>query len=834
MSDRMDSKKGNISAILDRPADRRSFLKWTASVGAALSVARQGLGPGGLRLKAAEASPAPREEIKVTSCSHDCGGRCVLVCHLKDGIVTRISTDDGSLLDTYGLDTPEVPQIRACLRGRSYRKRLYSPYRLKYPMKRIGERGEGKFKRISWDEAYDTIAKEMVRVKETHGPASILDMCFAGDTVSLLSELYPFLPWALVRRFLDCFGCAVHFWDTMCFEGAIFAANYTVGDLLDGCEADNFLHSKLILMWGFNPTHSIHGTNTPWYLKLAKEKGCKFVSIDPRYTDSAAAYDAWWIPIRPGTDVAMMLGMAYVMIDEDLCDKEFLDKYTLGFDEEHMPKGSPPNGSFKSYVLGLSDGVKKTPRWAEAITGVPANDIAKLARMYATIKPSALIHCWGPGRQPWGEQFHRGGYTLAAMTGNFGKLGTHVGGIGGALPITAAIFPPTKPPVKTTIKESKWADAVLLGEKAPSDFIGNFGDAPPPNIKMIYGAGHNFMQQTMNIPKNIEALKKIEFFVFHEQMMNFTAKFADILLPVATHFEAEDGAAIWVRGRYIIHRDKIIEPMFESKRDLEILTDLAERLGFRERFNPKSRQEWIRDWVDGLSRQFEAPIDHDEFIKKGLYKFRYSTPVVAFKDEIEDPDENPFATPSGKIEIYSQEMAEMDWKQSKYGSPIPPIPTYVEGWDNINDPKKKYPLKAITPKIRFRTHSIYYENPWLRETYIQHMMIHPEDAKPRGLESGDVAKVYNDRGTILTPVYVTDRIVRGVVSIPQGAWCDLGEDGVDRAGCANMLTEDRDSPSGAWPLNAPHVEVRKTDQSYRPGWDMEKGSRATLGKAPVE
>ena len=192
MSDRMDSKKGNLSAILDRPADRRSFLKWTASVGVGLSVARQGLGPGGLRLKAAAASPVPHEEIKVTSCSHDCGGRCVLVCHLKDGIVTRISTDDGSLLDAYGLDTPEVPQIRACLRGRSYRKRLYSPYRLKYPMKRIGERGEGKFKRISWDEAYDTIAKEMVRVKEAHGPASILDMCFAGDTVSLLSELYPF------------------------------------------------------------------------------------------------------------------------------------------------------------------------------------------------------------------------------------------------------------------------------------------------------------------------------------------------------------------------------------------------------------------------------------------------------------------------------------------------------------------------------------------------------------------------------------------------------------------------------------------------------------------
>jgi len=818
--------------MFKRPLDRRTFLKGSASLGAALGLAQQGLGIGGLlRAGPAEAGPAVKKEVKVTSCSHDCGGRCVLVAHLEDGIVTRISTDDGSLLDTYGLDTPEVPQIRACLRGRSYRKRLYSPYRLKYPMKRIGERGEGKFKRITWDEAYDTIAKEMVRVKETHGPASILDMCFAGDTVSLLSELYPFLPWALVRRFLDCFGCAVHFWDTMCFEGAIFAANYTVGDLLDGCEADNFIHSRLIILWGFNPAHSIHGTNTPWYLKLAKEQGCKFVSIDPRYTDSAAAYDAWWIPIRPGTDVAMMLAMAYVMIDEDLCDKNFLEAYTLGFDEEHMPKNAPPGASFKSYVLGVSDGVPKTPRWAASVTGVPANDIAKLARMYAKTHPTALIHCWGPGRQPWGEQFHRAGYTLAAMTGNFGKLGSHVGGIGGALPITAAIFPPTKPPVKTTIKESKWADAVLLGDKAPSQLIGNFGDAPPPNIKMIYGAGHNFMQQTSNIKKNIEAINKVEFFVFHEQMMNFTAKYADILLPVATHFEAEDGAAIWVRGRYIIHRAKVMEPMFESKRDLEILTDLSERLGIREQFNPKkTREAWIREWIRQLSRQFQVDIRYDDFVQKGLYKFRYDTPIYAFKDEIEDPENNPFATPSGKIEIYSQEMAEMDWKNSKYGSPIPPLPTYMEGWDNINSASDKHPLKAITPKIRFRTHSIYYENPWLRETYVQHMMMNPTDAEPRGLRSGDTTRVFNDRGCIVIPVYVTDRVVPGVVSIPQGAWCDLDENGIDRAGSANLLTEDRASPSGAWPLNAPMVQAEKTDLEYRPGWDMEAASRATLKK----
>jgi anaerobic dimethyl sulfoxide reductase subunit A len=605
-----------------------------------------------------------------------------------------------------------------------------------------------------------------------------------------------------------------------------------VGDLLDGCEADNFLHSRLVLLWGFNPTHTIHGTNTPWYLKLAKEKGCRFVSVDPRFTDSAAAYQAWWIPIRPGTDVAMMLAMAFVMIEENLYDKAFVEKYTLGFDEEHMPKGASPNGSFRSYVLGLSDGVQKTPQWAERVTGVPSGDIVKLARLYATTRPAALIHGWGPGRQPWGEQFHRAGYTLAAMTGNFGRLGAHVGGIGGALPITAGIFPPTKPPVKTTIKESKWADAVLLGDRAPSDLIGNFGDAPPPNIKMIYAAGHNFMQQTVNIRKNMEAIQKVEFFVCHEQFMNFTARFADILLPIATHFEAEDGAAIWVRGRYIIHRSKILEPMFESKRDLEILTELSSRLGFQEKFNPKSREEWIREWVGQISRQFEVPIDYEEFRKRGIYKFRYESPIYAFKDEIEDPENHPFATPSGKIEIFSQELAGMNWKNSKYGSPIPPLPSFVDDREDRKD-RKKYPLKAITPKIRFRTHSIYYENPWLRETYVHHMMMNPRDAEPRGLRNGDAARAYNDMGSIVIPVYVTERVMPGVVSIPQGTWADLDPAGIDHAGSANMLTEDRPSPSGAWPFNGPLVQVEKTNLEYRPGWEMERASRATLG-SPIE
>lgn len=806
-----------------RPIDRRCFLKLSAGTLGILAL------PGGLVSCARGRVGAQGEGLErtvVTSCAHDCGGRCVLVAHLHNGTIARISTDDGSLADTYGVDRPDLPQIRACLRGRSYRNRVYSPHRLKYPMRRIGKRGEGRFVRISWEEAYDRIASEMVRIKEKYGPAAILNMAMAGDTVSLLNELYPFLPWSLPRRFLDLFGSAVHWWDTPCFEGLVFAAGHTLGDLLDGSEADNFLYSKLVVLWGHNPAYTIFGTNTPWYLKLAKERGARFVAVDPIYTDSAAAYGAEWIPIRPATDTAMVLAMIYVIATEGLYDKAFVDRYTLGFDEEHLPKGAPPGSSFKSYLLGLRDGVPKTPQWAESITGVPAARIASFAREFARTKPVALFHGWGPGRVPHGEQFHRAAYTLAVITGNIGVLGAHAAGVGGAFPGTAAIFPPTRPPVKTTVRLSKWADAVLLGEKASPQLIGNFADAPPPNIKMIYVTGFNFLQQTPNIRKNVEAIQKVEFVVCHEQFMNFTGKFADILLPVATHLEADDAATAWTRGHYLIYRHKVIDPLYESRRDLEIFTDLAERLGFKEKFNNHTREEWIKMWVEQVSAQFGVKIDYEDFKRKGVYKFHLPEPAYAWKDQIADPEKHPFPTPSGKVEIYSQQMAEYDWKKTKYGAPIPPIPTYIPPEEGPGTAiAKKYPLQAVTPHWRHRTHSTWDNVPWLRETYTQHVLMSSADARRRGIRTGDVVKVHNDRGATVLPAVVSERIMPGVVAIFEGAWCDLDADGVDHAGSANMLTPDWASPSGAYFLNGFRVEVEKTDLEYRPGWDKESAQR---------
>ncbi|MEE8472093.1 MAG: molybdopterin-dependent oxidoreductase, partial [Dehalococcoidia bacterium] len=293
------------------------------------------------------------EEVVMTTCSSHCGGTCILKVHVRDGAITRIETDDGG-----------DPQFRACLRGRAYRQRVYAPDRLKYPMKRTGERGKGQFQRITWDEALDTVARELIRVKEAYGNGAIFFKGSGGDLAVIHGQ-------GAIGRLLGMFGGFTSNWGYYSHEGGVFAELATYGTLFTRNTRDNYLDSKLIILWGWNPVDSISDTNTSWYLAQARERGARFVSIDPRYTSSTAAFAHQWISIIPGTDAAMMMAMAFVMITEDLHDKSFLDTYTVGFQK------------FKDYVLGEEDRVPKTPEWAEAICGVPAQTIAELAREYA-------------------------------------------------------------------------------------------------------------------------------------------------------------------------------------------------------------------------------------------------------------------------------------------------------------------------------------------------------------------------------------------------------------------------------------------------------------------
>lgn len=821
--------------------DRRTFLKTSAAGSAAIAA-------GGLvhtkEAKAFAYEPYPRDndlETVVTSCAHNCGSRHMLVAHKKGDVIVRLSTDDGRYQKDgeFGKDTFEEPQLRACLRGRSYRARLYSQERLLYPMIRTGARGEGKFKRASWNEALDHVAGKMVELKEKYGPTALLDQSYAGASYGVLHKSDQVE--GLLGRFLGMFGCRTSSWSIPSYEGTKFSSRITFGTIQDGNEDDAFAHSKLIIMWGWNPAYTFHGGNTFYYMRMAKQKGCKFVLVDPQYTDSAAAYDAWWIPIRPNTDAAMMAGMAHHIFANNWQDQEFINKFVQGMDAGTMPEWANGHENFKDYILGKYDNTPKTPEWAAQFCGVSADDIKKLAEMYATTKPAALKASWAPGRNAYGEQYNRMAAALQAMTGNIGKLGGCAEGIGKGWHSESVAYPYDEYAnvFYESIKSDRWAHCVLNYPNVKREEIGLWpgglaGDGVIPNIRGIFWQGSDWFNQLTNINKEIQAIKKLDFIVCNDSTITPSGLWADVLFPIATHFERHDVALPWYKGHYYIHRPKVIQPMGESKTDFQIYTELAYRLGgeqFGKKYNPRATRDYfqhdddvdeayLRAWWEGVQHHQNVKMSWEDFKKHGVYKFILERPHVAFQDNVEKGVK--WETPSGKIEVFSTTLAQYDdWTKTAYGYEIPAIPKWIEPWESLNatDKMAKHPYHLISPHPRWRTHSIFNNIGWLRETYEQEVTINASDAKKLGIKTGDVVEVFNDRGRTVVPAYVTERCMPGVMVLHEGAWMDLDENGVDRAGNPDFLTLDEPSPAGAFAYNTVLVNVQKTDLEHKPGWD---------------
>ncbi len=730
--------------------------------------------------------PQGEEEIIRTTSAFDCGGRCPLRLHVRDRVITRVEGDDSK----------ESEQLRACLRCRAYRSFVHHPDRLKYPMKRAGAKGEGKFERISWDEALDTIAEKLGHVKETFGNAGIFLVSGGGYLGALHSG-----PRAMAKV-LSMFGGFTTHYGNVSSEGPVWAVMTQYGSVMVGHSREDFLNSRLIILWGWDPARMISGTNTMYHLIKAREAGVKIIAVDPRYHNSAATLADQWIPIRPGTDTAMMVSMAYVMIKENLHDREFLDKYTIGFDR------------FKGYVMGGEDGIEKTPAWAEEITGVSSTTIEKLAREYAMTKPAALMDCQGPARSAMGEQYNRCAMTLCAMTGNVGRRGgSAAGGLMG-IPVghmfRSSGIPGVKNPVEAgapsirgtldlnlrlvrRIHTNKIFDAILKGK------AGGY----PADIKLAWFVSNNFLNQLGNTNKSAGALKALEFLVVSELFMTSTAKFADILLPVTSPAERNDLTRPWPSGPYFTFINKAIEPLYECKSDLEIAGELAKKLGFDD-FNTLTEEQWLRAFVEKNPETAEHIKDFEKFRREGIHRVELSEPIIAFKEQIEDLENNPFTTPSGKIEIFSQRAADLN-------NPLcPPVPKYVRSWEDRNDPlREKYPLQFISPHPKNRVHSSLFKVGWLREVEPHRAWINPVDAGPREIEDGDTIYVFNDRGKLAITAWVTERIIPGVISIFQGTWYDPDVEGVDRGGCVNVLTNDAYSEGGASALNTVLVQVSK-------------------------
>jgi anaerobic dimethyl sulfoxide reductase subunit A len=293
-------------------------------------------------------------------------------------------------------------------------------------------------------------------------------------------------------------------------------------------------------------------------------------------------------------------------------------------------------------------------------------------------------------------------------------------------------------------------------------------------------------------------LHKLEFIIVHEQFMTPTARFADIVLPVSSFYERNDVTAGYGLPPFYGYMHKVIEPLYESKSHFEIATELAARLGIFDH-RKMTEDEWLREIIKGS----HVP-DYDAFRNRGFYKVELPQPHIAFKEEVEDPTNHPFPTPSGKIEIYSQQLADMNHPE------LPPIPKYIETWESRNDPlSNKYPLQLITTHFKRRAHTQFENIPWLKELLTQAILINSADAKARNINDGDIVQVFNDRGKLIIPAKVTERIMTGVIDIPEGAWFSPNQWGVDRGGSANVLTKDEPSPGGALTTNTCLVQVEK-------------------------
>src|SRR5262249_48798635 len=545
----------------------------------------------------------------------------------------------------------------------------------------------------------------------------------------------------------------------------------------------DYVNSRLILMWGWSPGDGTFGTGTLQYLKWAKKHGVRIVCVDPRRTRSSWELADEHVFIRPSTDAAALIAMAYVITSEGLQDQAFLDRHVLGFDELHLPPGAPPGASYRSYLMGDADGVRKTPEWASHITGVPAETIRRLAIEFATAKPAA-IHCgYAPGRTIHGEQFHRAAYALAAMTGNVGVSGGNSGTSNGAtgrygirsLPVGAN-------PAGARVASPLRADPLERGRAGGS----------PADIKMIYSAAGDLFNQLPNVGKIVQAAQRLEFMVVHDHFMTPTARYADIVLPATTFWERNDVHTPWAgAGHYAIFMKQAVEPMGECRNDFDICTELARRLEITG-YNDKTEDEWLRELTAGVIDDF------DTFRERGLARLPAPDDAIAFAREIRDPERDPFTTPSGKIEIYSMSLAA---KPDPYGlGAIPPIPTWIE--DEVD---ARYPLRMVTPKSRARTHSIHGNQPILSRADSDDVWINTADAAARGIADGQLVRIFNARGTTRLPARVTDRIAPGVVSIKEGAWFTPDGSGADTRGCANVLTADRTSPAGAAPFNSSFV-----------------------------
>ena len=761
----------------------------------------------------------------------------------------------------------------------AYKKRVYSPNRIEYPLQRVdfdpgGERhpenrGKSKFKRITWDEATDIIAGEIKRIVEKYGPYAILAQVGnhgEGKTVHAAH--------GCMTRLLHLLGgYTLQITNADSWEGFFWGAKHMWGMAPVGrghmtpqtnLFKDVSENTEMILFWGCDPETTPWGFNGQLASRLHfwfTELGIKSIYICPDLNYGAAVHADKWIPVLPNTDAALHLAISYVWMTEGIYYKEYIATHAYGFDK------------FENYVLGKEDGIPKTPGWASPLCGVPEWTIKALARQWASMVTS-IEHNYGGSyiRASYAHEPGRLEVCNLAMQG-LGKPGANQvnGAAAMCAPSNGSCLPPpiVMPSVRAAYREliekrdsgkdpylwkTHVARAILsppfswygTGQIAPTEDQFVRGEYPMKGcseIHMLWSDSPCWTTCWNGGNEMIEAYRspKVEFHLVQHPWMEDDCLFADIILPSNTKLEENDIMTDTVSGQFatIFLEGQCIEPIGESMSDYEVVGEIAKKLGLYEEYTGgKTVEEWIR--VGYETSGVQDMVSWQELNQKGYYVVPtdpgWKKQKPGLIDFYEDPEGNPLTTPTGKLEFYATALAEHFPDDVER----PPVPHWIPFGDShgeslLHPRAKQYPLLIVSNHPRWRMHAEHDDISWLREIptckvkgpdgYLyEPLWINPEDAVSRGIENGDIVKIYNERGAVLGGAYVTERIMPGAVYQDHGARLDpiiLGE--LDRGGANNLICPtNTTSRNCAGEVTSGYlVEVEKVSMSQMDEWQKQ-------------
>lgn len=658
-------------------------------------------------------------------CPHDCPDTCSMIVTVKDGVAVKLRGD------------PEHPFTDGflCQKVNRYLERVYHPDRLKHPLARTGPKGSGQFRRISWDEAIATIAAKFREIAQSKdGPQAILPYSYCGTMGKLQCSSFD-------RRFFHRLGASL-LDRTICATAGAAGCDITLGTRAV-IDPDSVIHSRYIINWGSNT--AVTNMHLWTIMHRARKAGAKIVTIDPYQCKTAQKSD-WWIPIRPGTDAALALGIMHILWRDGLQDDDYLTKYCLGGEE------------LRQRALEEYD-----PDRVAHITGIPAADIEKLAHEYGTVRP-ALI------RVNYGMQRHRGGgmavraiTCLPAIIGSWREVG------GGALLSTSKLYPFNTnalerpdliPPGTRTINMTQLAEALL-------------GELPGPPVRAMYVYNSNPAAICPDQSRVLKGLLREDLFtVVHDQFQTDTADYADIVLPATTqleHFDIHNSYG----HMYVQTNEPAIAPLHEAKSNTAVFRLLAKAMNFEpEVFQISDEQVAEESLQTNGHVKYPPP---QAFVGITLDRLKREGPVRLNLPENYMPfAEGNFGTPSGKCELYSPALA----KEGR--DPLPNYTPPLEDPQTRPDLAAKYPLQMLSPPVPEFLNSTFVNIDSLREQAREPTLeIHPIDASARNIKDGEWVRIFNDRGTFKARAIVAETVKRGVVVSQSVWWNRYTPDGVN-------------------------------------------------------